>query len=199
MCMAFSIPRTAITAALLGVAACAVGAQDRNQLPITVEARSTDFDYRNSVLRFDEVTIVQGRIRITAERAQASGLDFQDSRWEFGGTVRITLPDGSLASDTARVRFANGEIASATVTGAPATFEQHRESELARGRAKRIDYDLGRGTVELAGEAWLTDGRNEITGAMLVYSTESQRVISREQVTITINPREPPAAPKGPE
>jgi lipopolysaccharide transport protein LptA len=191
--------RAAFTAALLGAAACASAAQVRSQLPITVEAHSSDFDYKNGVLVFNNVTIVQGGIRITAERAQASGLDFEDSGWEFSGTVRITMPAGSLASDTARVRFTAGEIHSATVTGAPATFEQRHEAELAQGRANRIDYDVGRGTVELAGNAWLTDGRNEITGATLVYSTESQRVISREQVVITIKPHEPPAAPKKPE
>jgi lipopolysaccharide transport protein LptA len=193
--MAFLLRRPAIAAVLLGAAACAAIAQDRNRLPITVEARSTDFDYQNSVLVFNDVTIVQGTVRITAERAQASGLDFEDSGWEFSGSVRIKLTDSALASDTARVRFAKGEIQSATVTGAPATFEQRREAELAQGRANRIDYDLGRGTVELAGDAWLSDGHNEITGATLVYSTENQRVISREQVVITIMPREPEPVP----
>jgi lipopolysaccharide export system protein LptA len=59
--------------------------------------------------------------------------------------------------------------------------------------------------VELAGDAWLSDGRNEITGATLVYSTGSQRVISKTQVVITIKPREeapapaPATAPKPPE
>ena len=193
--MAFSIRRHVIAAALLGAAACAAIAQDQNRLPITVEARSTDFDYQNSVLVFNDVTIVQGTVRITAERAQASGLDFEDSGWEFSGSVRIRLTDGELASDTARVRFAKGEIQSATATGAPATFEQRREAELAKGHANRIDYDLGRGTVELAGDAWLSDGRNEITGTTLVYSTENQRVISREQVVITIQPHEPEPVP----
>jgi lipopolysaccharide transport protein LptA len=203
--MAFSIRRPVIAAVFLGAAACAAIAQDRNRLPITVEAQSTDFDYQNSVLVFNDVTIVQGPTRITAERAQASGLDFEDSGWEFSGSVRITMPDGALASDTARVRFAKGEIQSATVTGAPATFEQRRAAQLAQGHGNRIDYDLGRGTVELAGDAWLSDGRHEITGATLVYSTENRRVISREQVVITIQPREPapvPAptsAPKNPE
>jgi lipopolysaccharide transport protein LptA len=193
--MVFSIRRPAFVAALLGAAACAAIAQDRNQLPITVEARSSDFDYKNNVLVFNDVTIVQGAVRITAEKARASGLDFDDSGWEFSGSVRITLTDGGLASDTARVRFAKGEIQSATVSGAPATFEQRRKTELAQGRANRIDYDLGRGTVELAGDAWLSDGRNEITGATLVYSTGTQRVISREQVVITIKPREQQPVP----
>ncbi|MBM2854158.1 MAG: hypothetical protein HW417_1086 [Steroidobacteraceae bacterium] len=201
--MACSIRRSAIAAVLFGAAACAAMAQDRNTLPITVEARSSDFDYKNSVLVFNDVTIVQGAVRITAQRARASGLDFDDSGWEFSGSVRIKLADGALASDTARVRFAKGEIQSATVTGTPATFEQRREAQLSQGRGNRIDYDLDRGTVELAGDAWISDGRNEITGATLVYSTGTQRVISREQVVITIKPREPEptpaAAPKTPE
>ena len=203
--MAFSLHRPLIAAALLGVAAGAAMAQQRERLPITVEARSSDFDYKNSVLVFNDVTIVQGPTRITAAKAQASGLDFEDSRWEFSGSVRMTLTDGALASDTARVRFAKGEIQSATVTGAPANFEQRRQADLTRGHANRIDYDLGRGTVELAGDAWLSDGRNEITGATLVYSTGSQRVISRETVVITIKPHEqapapaPAPAPKKPE
>jgi lipopolysaccharide transport protein LptA len=197
--MAFSILRGALSAAILGAVTCAAAAQDRRELPVTVEAHSTDFDYRSNVLVFNDVTIIQGATRITAERAEASGLDFEDSGWEFSGSVHITMSDGGLASDTARVRFAGGEIQSASVSGAPATFEQHRDARLAQGRAQRIDYDLGRGTVELAGDAWLSDGRNEITGATLVYSTESQRVISREQVTITIKPREQPDAPKNPE
>jgi lipopolysaccharide transport protein LptA len=107
------------------------------------------------------------------------------------------MPESVLASDAASVRFAGGEIQSAMVTGDPATFEQRRDVELAQGRANRIDYDLGRGAVELAGDAWLSDGRTEITGATLVYSTVSQRVVSRQQVTITINPNEP--APEAPD
>lgn len=193
--MAFSLHKAALA---LVLAAAAASAQDRSQLPIKVEARSSDFDYQASVLVFNEVTISQGDVRITAERARASGLNFEDSSWEFSGTVRIAMTDSNLASDSARVRFSGGQIQSATVTGSPASFEQKREDQLAQGRASRIDYDLGRGMVELAGDAWLTDGRNEITSSILVYSTSSQRVISREPVTFTIQPREAAPAPSPP-
>jgi len=204
--MACSIPEAALALAF-ALAASAAGAQERSQLPIKVEARSSDFDYQASVLVFNEITISQGDVRITAERARASGLDFEDSSWEFSGAVRISMTDSNLASDSARVRFSGGRIQSATVTGAPASFEQKRDQQAAQGRANRIDYDLGRGTVELAGDAWLTDGRNEITSSTLVYSTVNQRVISREPVTFTIQPRESapaeapapaPAEPKPP-
>jgi lipopolysaccharide transport protein LptA len=193
-------PHSRAAAAALAAALCwPAAAQQREELPIQVEARSSDFDYQNGMLKFDAITITQGQIRITAERAVASGLDFEDSSWEFSGSVRMSMPESNIASDAARVKFAAGEIQSASVTGSPATFEQKRKDEQAQGRANRIDYDLKRGTVELAGDAWLTDGKTEITGETLVYSTASQRVVSKQQVLITIQPGEPPADPPKPQ
>lgn len=184
-------------AAIALFAACtAAAAQEREQLPIQLEARSQDLDFQNGVLKFDTVTITQGQVRITAERAVANGLDFKDSAWEFSGSVRISMPESTLASDTAEVKFAGGEVASAVVIGTPATFTQQREGQQSEGRANRIDYDLQRGTVEFSGDAWLKDGRNEVTSETLVYSTATQRVISKEPVVITIQPGE--AAPEKP-
>ena len=171
----------------------AAAAQEREQLPIDIKASSSDFDYQNGVLKFNAVTITQGETRITAERAVASGLDFKDSTWEFSGSVRISMPESTLASDTASVRFAGGEMQSAAVTGKPATFEQSRQDQHSEGRANRIDYDLKRGGVELTGDAWLSDGKTEVTGETLVYSTVNRRVISREPVVITIQPGDPAA------
>jgi lipopolysaccharide transport protein LptA len=187
-----------LAAAVLAVWATVAGAQQREQLPIQVQASGgTDFDYQNGVLKFNSITITQGEAKITAEHAVANGLDFKDSSWKFSGTVRISMSDSALASDTAEVRFAGGEIVSASVTGAPATFEQQRKDQLAQGRANRIDYDLKRGAVELDGNAWLSDGKTEMTGGKLVYSTTNQRVVSREPVTITIQPGEvTPEKPK---
>ncbi len=197
--MAASRRSLAAAAALLAASAVAAAAQEREQLPIQVEARASDFDYQNGVLKFDAITITQGQVRITAERAVASGLDFKDSSWEFSGTVRISMPESTLASDTANVRFAGGEIASAVVTGAPATFAQQSEGEQSEGRANRIDYDLKRGTVEFSGDAWLKDARTEVTSETLVYSTVTQRVVSEEPVLITIQPGERKPEPPKPE
>jgi lipopolysaccharide transport protein LptA len=186
-----------LAVAVFAAWAAVAGAQQREQLPIQVQATGgTDFDYQNGVLKFNSITITQGAAKITAEHAVANGLDFKDNSWKFSGTVRISMPDSVLASDAAEVRFAGGEIVSASVTGAPATFQQQRKDQLAQGRANRIDYDLQRGTVELDGDAWLSDGKTEMTGGKLVYSTTNQRVVSREPVTITIQPRD--AAPDKP-
>jgi lipopolysaccharide transport protein LptA len=190
--MACSLLKSGI-AVLLVAAAGVSPAQtpDRSQLPIKLEAESTDFDTQNGLFIFNRVMIAQGDVRITAERAVASGLGFEDSRWEFTGKVQIKMPESGVASDLAKVRFGGGEVQSATVTGNPATFEQRREKDLTQGRADRIDYDLQRGTVEFAGDAWLSDGRNEVAGATLVYSTVNQRVISNKPVVITIQPGDP--------
>ena len=197
--MAASRPERLLVALALAAAAAIAGAQERTELPIQLNASTTDFDYQNGRLKFEAITITQGEVKITAERAEATGLDFRDSSWEFSGAVRITMPEAALASDSARVRFSGGVVATAMVTGAPATFQQQREDQLAQGRANRIDYDLRRGTVELDGDAWLSDGKTEMTGGKLVYSTANQRVVSRDPVTITIQPNEPPAERPGPE
>jgi lipopolysaccharide transport protein LptA len=190
--------RLELLAAALLVACAVAHAQERERMPIQLTASSLNFDSQKGVVEYGAVTITQGEIRITADRAVTTGVDFEDSRWQFSGTVRMSMPDSAIASDTAEVRFAGGEIQSATVTGEPATFEQQRNQELAKGRANRIDYDLKRGTVELAGDAWLTDGKTEITGETLVYSTTNQRVMSQKEVVITIQPGEKPQEPPKP-
>src|SRR5688572_19204314 len=193
--MATSLRRLAAVALL---AACAGAlAQEREQLPIQLTASSLNYDTEKGVVEYGAVTITQGQIRITADRAVTTGVDFEDSKWQFRGTVRISMPDSALASDTAEVKFAGGEVASAVVTGTPATFTQRREDEQSEGRANRIDYDLKRGTVEFTGDAWLKDGRTEVASETLVYSTVTQRVISDEPVQITIQPgKSAPEEPK---
>jgi lipopolysaccharide transport protein LptA len=188
--MAALRPDRLIAWLLLAAACPSAGAQERADLPIQLKASSLDFDSQKGVVEYGAVTITQGGIKITADRAVTTGVDFDDSKWQFSGTVRITTPESAIASDTAEVRFAGGEIQSAAVTGGPATFEQKRDEDLAQGRARQIDYDLKRGTVELAGGAWLSDGKTEITGEKLVYSTANQRVVSQKEVLITIQPGE---------
>ena len=206
--MAASLPSRLVALAAACALAGGAAAADRRAQPITVEADSTDFDYRNSLLTFNRIRIVQGDARVEAARATATGLDFSNSRWQFEGSVRISVEGGQLDSDSATVRFVNDEIAGAEVVGRPARFRQQRDGRLAEGRADRIDYDLATERVRLSGDAWLSEGRNEITGSRLSYSLREQRVLAEaaeqggQPVRIVINPRpEPPAAtePAAPE
>jgi len=196
--MAAFFPRLASLAALL-LASAALGAPGpRASLPISVEADSSDFDYKNGVLVFKRIRVTQGDARVEADLATATGLEFQNSQWRFEGNVRIAVEGGFLTSDVAKVRFQNNEIASAEVTGQPATFAQQRGDQRAEGSAGRIDYDLESGRVRLTEGARLSDGRNEITGSTLVYSVADERIVAEagaqggEPVRITINPQSPP-------
>ena len=107
-----ALHRKLATVALLAACAAAAAAQEREQLPIQLTASSLNFDSQKGVVEYGAITITQGGIRITADRAVTTGVDFEDSRWQFNGTVRITMPDASLASETADVKFAGGEIQS---------------------------------------------------------------------------------------
>jgi lipopolysaccharide export system protein LptA len=175
--------------------------------PISLDAASTNFDYRNNLLTFRKVRIAQDGMSVEADEATATGLDFENSEWKFVGTVQIRMPNGRLDSDSATITFRNNQITNARITGSPATFQQERvEQQVARGRAGAIEYDVTRGTIELKDKAWLSDGKNEITGQTLVYDMLKERVIANpgEQdpggVSITINPRAltPPARPPVP-
>ena len=196
--MAASLHSLALGVLLAAGAPLALAANPRASLPISVEAESSDFDYKNGVLIFNRVRITQGDAQVEANRATATGLEFENSRWRFEGKVRIRAEGGSLASDLATVRFVDNEIQSAEVTGSPATFAQQRGEQRAEGRAQRIDYDLENGRVRLSGGAWLSDGSNEITGSTLVYSMREERVVAEageqggQPVRITINPKSPP-------
>lgn len=167
----------------------------RGTLPITVEAAGSDLDYKNGRVVLRQVSIVQGDTRVRARQATATGLEFENSRWLFEGEVSIEAPEGSLASDTASVSFLDNTIQRAEVEGTPARFERVDATRSVSGRAARIDYDLVAGTVRLTGEAWISDGENQIVGSALVYSIAEQRVLAEaaeqggQPVRITIQPR----------
>ena len=109
---------------LLAVVAAASAAAVRNELPINVEAASTDFDYKNNSLVFKRVRITQGDMQVDANEARATGLNFDNSEWQLTGDVRILVTDGSLSSSEATVTFRNNEILRAVIVGQPASFEQ---------------------------------------------------------------------------
>jgi lipopolysaccharide transport protein LptA len=178
--------------------------QPSRQLPITVDAASSEVDYRTNTVVFSQVVISQGAMRVQADHAHASGLNFANSRWTFEGRVRIDAePRGSLRADQAVVEFRDNHIVRATAHGKPAEFEQPRADspQMARGRADEIVYDVNEGTVRLTDNAWLSDGTNEISGPLLVYNIRAQRVQAATQsgtdqrVHIVIQPQSTPAPP----
>ena len=190
-----------LAAGLLGVAQGAP-APCANQ-EIVLEGKPLELDTRtnNAVLR--DVVITQCSVRIQAAEADIKGgLNFENNQMTISGDVRITAEGGSLSSDKAIVSFRNKLISAATITGTPAKFEQKREDgTTARGRANTIDYETTSGTVSFNTNAWLSYGRNEITGQQLVYNIRTQSVQGQPKanpgsgdgrVRIVIQPDKPP-------
>ncbi len=183
------------------LAAADVGAKPKaiaasSDQAVQLEADSSEVDYRNNTVNFRRIVITQGSMRVAAEQAHATGLNFENSSWIFSGNVRISMDSGNLRSRQANVEFRNQRITRAIILGEPAEFEQQRQgsSEMARGHSASIVYDLVGGIVTLTGDAWLSDGRNEIKGQELVYNVKEQRVRAqtragdKDRVHITIRP-----------
>jgi lipopolysaccharide transport protein LptA len=191
MYMASSRKRNKSVQRLLGLplaAVCLLGAQSAGAAPdtcanqeIVVEAKPMEVDYRNNNAVLREVVITQCDMRIQAAEARVTGgLNFDNAQWTISGDVRITAEGGHLTSDKAVVSFRDRLISQATITGKPAQFEQQRDDgSTSRGRAGTIDYQTASGTVSLTDQAWLTDGKNEISGRSLVYNIRTQSVQGR--------------------
>jgi len=181
----------------VALAAHAAGPQLDSNAPIHLDARSSDVDYKNGVGAFHAVKISQGAFSIEADEGNAVGLDFVKSDWTFHGNVKIAMPDGSIASDAARISFANNQIVSAQITGAPAVFEQRRDKHVARGRAAQIDYDVPAQTVKLSNGATLSVDDHDISARTLIYDMGEQKLRANPEeqegtaVSLTFDPKKP--------
>jgi lipopolysaccharide transport protein LptA len=172
-------------AAALAVAALAgqVSAADNTvrRQNIFLDAASSEVDYKKNTVQFQDIVISQGDIKVEAHHAEAeaTGLNFKTGVWTFSGDVRIHVEKrGNLRSDQAVIDFKDSQIVKATVTGKPAQFEQQRAGtdQLARGHAGEIVYEPTDGVVRLSNDAWISDGRNEIRGPLLVYNIRQEHV-----------------------
>jgi lipopolysaccharide transport protein LptA len=166
------------------------------QLPISLDADSTDYDGKNSMMMFRGLRLSQGQIGVVADEGRASKLDFQDSVWRFEGNVVIDVENGHIECDTADLQFIGHTLRTATIEGSPATFELRRpgSDEVTYAEAGRLKYDLGTGIIEFSENAVITEGGNQISSSLLIYNIPEQRINAQssgngdEKVKITYTP-----------
>ncbi len=166
------------------------------QLPISLDADSTDYDGKSSMMMFRGLRLSQGNIGVIADEGRASKLDFQDSVWKFEGNVIIDVENGHIECDSADLQFIGHTLRIATIQGSPATFELQRpeSDEITYAEAGRLEYDLGTGVVEFSENAVITEGGNQISSSYLVYNIPEQRINAQssgsgdEKVKITYTP-----------
>lgn len=177
----------------------AVFAQNSDlRLPISLDAESTDYDGKSSMLMFRGLKLSQGNIGVSADEGRASKLDFEDSVWQFSGNVVIDTETGHIECDSADLKFSGHQLRRATVTGKPATFETRRPEtdDITRAEAGRLNYDLLAGSIEFSGDAVITEGGNQISADVLVYDIAAQRINAQSggngerRVKITYTPKE---------
>jgi lipopolysaccharide export system protein LptA len=172
---------------------------------IVVDADSFDGGLASNKITFHKVRISQGDMSISADLGQGTqkktGIDFDNSAWNFRGNVKIGMEHGQLYADDAQIVFIKQLLATAVANGKPASFEQKIEKtgKVAQGRADTIDYDAALHLVRLTNDAWLSDGQTEIRGQSLKYDMLAQSIVAdpaeqnSQRVHIVITP--PPAKP----
>ncbi len=202
---AFNLKTFAALALTLETGHAIAAAAPAKQEVITLDAQSSELDLRNNNVEFRKVRIAQGNMTVSADQGQAthqaSGLNFDNSLWNFRGNVKITMERGQLSADDAQINFVKKLLAKAVANGTPAEFEQRIEKtgKIAHGHADTIDYDASKGVVRLLKNAWLSDGQNEIRGESLKYNLLAQSIVAEaaeqnsQRVHIIITP--PPSKP----
>ena len=174
------------------------------RLPISLDADSTNYDGKSSMLMFQGLRLSQGQIGVQADEGRASKLDFKDSVWHFEGNVIIDVQDGHIECDSADLKFTDHTLRLASIKGSPATFELKRpgSDEITYAEAGRLEYDLKDGVVEFSENAIITEGGNQISSSFLVYNILERRINAQssgngdEKVKITYTPVDADAPPE---
>ena len=184
--------------AILSVLPCLVFAQTAGdlRLPISLDADSTDYDGKSSMLMFRGLRLSQGNTNIEADVGRASKLDFKDSVWRFSGNVIIDVDAGHIECESADLTFTDTQLRHAAIEGSPATFELRRlgSDEITYAEAGKLQYDFDTGVVEFSEEAVITEGGNQISSSFLVYNINEQSIKAQssadgdKKVKITVTP-----------
>ncbi len=148
------------------------------RLPWDIDAESTSFDGKTSMIIFTGLRLSQGRIGIEANEGRATNTEGEDGSWQFTGNVVIDIENGHIECDSANLVFVKYQLRQATVTGSPATFELKRpgSDEVTRAEAGNFSYDVDAGIIEFSEQATINEGGNQISSNYLVYNITEQRI-----------------------
>jgi len=147
---------------------------------LLLDSESLTFDGQTNLFELGGLAITQGNLRIEADEAQATGIDFdQRSEWRFTGNVRITVDSAVIGADSAVFTFDNKRLSRGELQGAPVTFT-HREPERAKplsGTANSMIYDHLARTLRMQ-NGRLERDRTEIRGCDLIYNFTTEGIAS---------------------
>lgn len=148
------------------------------RLPWNIDAESTSFDGKTSMIVFSGLRLSQGPISIEADEGRATNTEGESGSWQFTGNVTIDIENGRIECDSANLTFSEYQLRRAAVTGSPATFELQRlgSGEATYAEAGRLTYDVDAGVIEFSERAMINEGGNQISSNFLVYNINEQRI-----------------------
>lgn len=170
-------------------------------LPIDLDAAFSELDRRNNRLIFRQLKISQGALGIRADEATADPADFDNSVWVFTGNVNIVNAGTTASCDRAELTFRENRLRKAVLTGKPARFSQAGTDRgpPTEGRGGTLEYDLDAATIQMSGDAFLSDGKNEVAGSRIAYDLRREVVTAGGadggQVRMRITPEQKPPPP----
>lgn len=175
---AISTTKRCTLAAILLLSSSVFAQTDDLRLPMLLDAESTDYDGKSSMLTFRGLRLTQGTLGIAADEGRATKMDFEDSVWHFAGNVVIDVDNGHIESDFAEMEFSGYQLRIATIVGSPATFRLRRpgSDHETYAEAGRLQYDFEAGVIEFSDQATITEGGNQIASNYLVYNIREQRI-----------------------
>lgn len=147
-------------------------------VPISIDAESSEFDYSTSRLLFRKLRMDQGDLHIESDLAETDKLDFTSGLWVFTGNVKLKTATAILQGDRAQLTFKDHQLSDALLTGQPARFEQKIDDseKINRGEASQISYQRAAQILKLKQNARFTDGSNQVSGDQIVYDLTARRL-----------------------
>jgi lipopolysaccharide export system protein LptA len=113
-------------------------------------------------------------------------IDFATGRWTYRGDVTVEQGTLHMTADEIHLFFDDDVLQRAVAHGQPAVFRQQPEGRdhLIRGRAQTIEINEIENIATFSGNARLQQDRDTITGDIIVYHMETEKLTVRGNVSI---------------
>jgi len=108
--------------------------------------------------------------------ANQASIDDKRQISTFEGNVQLTQGTLAISGDKLVVQQDKKGYTHGSATGKPASFRQKRDKqdEYVEGYGERIEYDAQNETVDLFGQARLTQAGSEVRGEHITYSSRTE-------------------------
>ena len=184
MCMAGLAIRSLlfVTALAMSAALSAQGSAGCDAIDVASESFSLDGSNNNNLTHFVRPTIKQCNLKIEADDAFSTGVDFDvHAEWRFTGHVRFTAEGKSIQADSAVFVFDKNQVSRAELVGAPASFVASRTEpgkEPIRGSANKIVFDYVAQTLRMSEGVLITKDRFRAQGCDVIYDLKNENMRS---------------------